>query len=126
MRFVEFSESSAEPIALFQSLSASSLPVAHGSGEVHVYFLRFAPGGEVGVHVTALCQLFVAITGSGWAAGADGQRFTLGPGQGVFFERGETHSKGSEHGMLALMVQSSEFALVTPAGSSHSPATNGT
>lgn len=54
-------------------------------------------------------QLFLVMDGSGWVAGADGSRVTLSAGQGAFFENGARHSKGSESGMTALMVQVSSL-----------------
>jgi hypothetical protein len=38
-------------------------------------------------------------------AGGDGVRQTLATGEAAFIFRGETHSKGSETGLTALMVQ---------------------
>jgi quercetin dioxygenase-like cupin family protein len=104
MRIVEFSRSSAQPIELFGSISASSVRVADGNGEAHVYCLYFGPGGVIGEHPTGFGQLFLVMDGSGWVTGADGSRVTLSAGQGAFFENGERHSKGSERGMTALMI----------------------
>ena len=46
-----------------------------------------------------------------WVAGPTGERVALGVGQVAFFGRGEVHAKGSERGMLALMVQVRDQAL---------------
>ena len=105
MQIIEFSRSRARPIELFGSISASSVRLADGSGEVHVYCVYFGPGGSIGEHPTGFGQLFLVMDGSGWVTGADGSRVTLSAGQGAFFENGERHSKGSDHGMTALMVQ---------------------
>jgi len=109
VRVVEFKPELAEPIALFESVASSSVAVGHGSGEVHVYAVHFKANAHIGVHPTGFCQLFLVVQGSGWAAGEDGQRVNLGAGQGVFFERDETHSKGSETGMVAIMVQATRI-----------------
>lgn len=105
MRVVEFARSCAQPIELFGSISASSVRLADGHGEAHVYCVYFGPGGSIGEHPTGFGQLFLVMDGSGWVTGADGSRVTLSAGQGAFFENGERHSKGSERGMTALMVQ---------------------
>ena len=105
MRVIEFSRNRAQPIALFGSSSASSIRLADGQGEAHVYCVYFEPGGCIGEHPAGFDQLFLVMDGSGWVAGADGSRVTLTAGQGVIFENGEHHSKGSEGGMTALMVQ---------------------
>jgi quercetin dioxygenase-like cupin family protein len=99
--------SAAEPIGPrpYVADNASSVKILEGSGEAHAYVLHFAPGGEIGPHEPGFGQLFVALSGSGWVAGADGQRVELDQGETAFFPRGEVHSKGSESGMTALMVQ---------------------
>ena len=99
---------------LFDSVAASSQLILGGSGETHVHCLRFEPGGRIGKHPTGFGQLFLIIEGSGWAMDADGQRIELTAGQGVFFERGEHHSKGSESGMTVLMVQVSDLQFSAP------------
>jgi quercetin dioxygenase-like cupin family protein len=109
MKVVEFSSSQAQPIELFNSVSTASLPLGDGRGETHVHCVFFDAGGKIGEHPTGFAQLFLVIEGSGWAMGADGVRVELRAGQGVYFERGENHSKGSETGMTAIMVQVSEM-----------------
>ena len=89
MRVIEFSRNRAQPIELFGSTSASSVHLADGRGDAHVY-------------------------GSGWVAAADGSRVPPTAGQGAFFENGERHSKGSEAGMTVLMVQVSALEPAPP------------
>ena len=83
----------------------SALELVEGEGEAHAYVLYFAPGGEIGPHRAGFGQLLVALSGSGWVAGGDGERHDLPEGHAALITRGETHSKGSEAGMTALMVQ---------------------
>jgi quercetin dioxygenase-like cupin family protein len=109
VRVVQFTPELAEPISLFESVASSSVAVGHGTGEVHVYAVHFKANAQIGAHPTGFCQLFLVIQGSGWAAGEDGQRMNLSAGQGVFFEKGEVHSKGSETGMVAVMVQATRI-----------------
>jgi quercetin dioxygenase-like cupin family protein len=109
MRVIDFSRNTAEPIKLFESVAASSVCIGDGHGDAHVYCIYIEPGGSIGEHPTGFCQLFLIIQGSGWVTGADGSRVSLTTGQGVIFENGERHSKGSENGMTALMVQVSEL-----------------
>jgi quercetin dioxygenase-like cupin family protein len=109
MRIIEFSLEHARPIDLFESVSAASVPLGDGSGEAHVYCLYFGAGGMIGKHQAGFGQLFLVVSGSGWAVGGDGRRAALTVGQGVYFERGEVHSKGSERGMTVIMVQVTEL-----------------
>jgi quercetin dioxygenase-like cupin family protein len=89
----------------YEVTKASSLKLAEGDGEAHTYVLYFEPGGEIGPHEAGYGQLFVALSGEGWVAGGDGVRHALGTGEAAFVARGETHAKGSETGLTALMVQ---------------------
>ncbi len=113
MKVIEFTRSQAQPIELFNSVSAASLPLGHGHGGAHVHCVFFDAGGKIGEHPTGFAQLFLVIEGSGWATGTDGRRIELRAGQGVYFERGENHSKGSETGMTAIMIQVSELGGIT-------------
>jgi quercetin dioxygenase-like cupin family protein len=114
VRTFSFSREHAEPIELYNSVAASSVRLGDGTGEAHVYCIHFEPGGQIGAHPAGPGQLFLVVQGAGWAAGADGERVVLQAGQGAFFAPGELHSKGSEGGMTAIMVQVTEPELVAP------------
>jgi quercetin dioxygenase-like cupin family protein len=105
VELLRFGRDIAEPIAAFGSKLAASVELAAGEGEAHAYVVYFEAGGEIGPHEAEFGQLFFAVAGSGWVAGADGRRVRLGEGEAAFIRRGETHSKGSDTGMTALMVQ---------------------
>jgi hypothetical protein len=42
----------------------------------------------------------------------DGDRVTLATGEGVVFRKGEVHAKGSDAGMIAIMVQLTDWTHV--------------
>jgi quercetin dioxygenase-like cupin family protein len=111
MQLITFSPATGAQIRELESTGASVIPLGSGAGEAHVSALTFEPGGRIGPHPAGFGQLLVPLTGSGWAAGADGVEFPLEPGQAAYFARGEQHSKGSETGMTALMVQVRELTL---------------
>ncbi len=98
------------PISAFYSRNAGSAPLGSGSGEAHAHVVRFEPGGAIGPHPAGFAQLFIPVSGSGWIAGPDGAHRGLGPGQVGYVARGEIHSKGSDAGMVAIMVQVRDFA----------------
>ena len=109
MRVIEFSRDHAQPIKRFDSIGAWSVHLGDGVGAAHVYCVHVAPGGVIGAHRAGFAQLFLVVDGAGWAAGEDGRRVTLLAGQGAYIERGEVHSKGSDAGMTAIMVQVAEL-----------------
>ena len=105
MQTLNFSPARMRPIALFDAAAASNIRIGGGSGECHVYSLRFDAGGSIGEHPAGYGQLFLVVEGSGWVAGSDGARVNLTAGQGAFISPGERHSKGSDTGMTVIMVQ---------------------
>lgn len=107
MEILPISPNLAEPIGKrpYSVKLASSIKLAEGEGEAHAYVIYFQPGGVIGPHKAGFCQILLAVAGSGWIAGADDQRVALAQGNAAFIPRGEVHSKGSERGMTAFMVQ---------------------
>jgi quercetin dioxygenase-like cupin family protein len=93
------------PIAQYDSARADSARIAQGQGEAHVHLVTFEAGGVIGPHEAGFGQLFLVLDGTGWVAGEDGRRVPVAPGEVAFIRRGEQHSKGSDHGATALMVQ---------------------
>jgi hypothetical protein len=114
MHLISFAADTSVPIAEFGSLSARSTPLAHGSGESHAYAIHIDAGGHIGPHVAGFDQLFLVVQGAGWVSGADGVRLHVPAGCGAFIRKGELHAKGSERGLVAVMVQASSFALPAP------------
>lgn len=110
MQIVDVAAASAEPITAYNSVGAASLPLGDGHGEAHIYCVRFAAGGAIGPHPTGFAQLFLVIAGAGWVSGANGVRVPIACGQAAYFARGELHSKGSDTGMTALMMQVYDLA----------------
>lgn len=105
MRVIDATRAQAEQIDRFSSHGAWSTRLGDGTGESHVYAIHFDAPGEIGPHEAGFDQLFVVVAGAGWGAGADGVRVPLRVGQAAVFRRGEVHSKGSDTGMTAIMIQ---------------------
>ncbi len=111
MRVIDLRSQPVVRIAAFSSSGASSMSLASGGGPSHIHVVRIEAGGMIGPHVAGFCQLFLVISGVGWAAGSDGARYQLEAGQGAFIARGEMHSKGAESTLLALIVQVEQLTL---------------
>jgi quercetin dioxygenase-like cupin family protein len=109
MKIIDFSPERAEPITRYESVDAHSVPLADGRGEAHVHCIRFGAGGRIGPHPTGFGQLFVVVEGRGWVEGREGRRREIAAGEAAWFERGEHHAKGSDHGMTAVMIQVGEL-----------------
>jgi len=109
MELIDFSRTRADPIELFESAAASRVVIGRTGNGSLVYCLYVGPDGIIGAHPTGFCQFFLVVEGSGWVSGADGNRIALNAGQGVRLEKGEMHSKGSDTGMTAIMIQMAEI-----------------
>src|SRR5512135_2577660 len=105
---------STAPILDYESRAAASAAIGRGAGDGHIHWLRFEPGGVVGPHPAGFAQLLVPLEGSGWAAGPDAVRHPISRGRVAFIAPGEVHSKGSEDGMRALMIQLSTLTIELP------------
>ena len=107
VQVLRFSASVAERIGQrpYEVNLASSIELAKGEGDAHAYVIYFEPRGVIGPHEARFGQIPFAVAGSGWVSGGDGQRIALAECEAAFISRGEVHSKGSESGMTAFMVQ---------------------
>jgi quercetin dioxygenase-like cupin family protein len=114
MKILRFDASLAKRIGRrqYEVKETSSIEFAKGDGEAHAYLLYFEPGGEIGPHEAGFGQLLFAVSGNGWVAGSTGTRLPLAEGQATFIARGETHSKGSDTGLTALMVQVRDLTML--------------
>ena len=63
-------------------------------------------------------QLLIPVEGAGWVQEGEGPRLPVAVGQAAYFAQGVLHAKGSDVGMIAVMVQVDDLAL---AASSSSP-----
>ena len=95
----------------YGSLGAAAVHLASGEGEGHVWGLHLEPGGVIGPTPPDPGSSSWWWAGRGWVAGEDGTRYPLAAGEGAYIYRGEVHSKGSETGMTAIMVQLSHLVL---------------
>ena len=106
MQVLRFSASVAERIGQrpYEVSLASSIELAKGRRRPRVRHLlragrhRWPTRGRFG-------QILFAVAGSGWVSGGGGQRIALAEGEAAFISRGEVHSKGSESGMTASIIQ---------------------
>ena len=73
MEILRFSAGLAEAIGWrpYEVELASSIKLAEGEGEAHAHVIYFEPGAVIGPHEAGFAQIFLALAGSGWVAGAD-------------------------------------------------------
>jgi quercetin dioxygenase-like cupin family protein len=110
MRVIDLTGQATEVITDYGSIDARSSRLADGRGDARVHLVVFDAGGSIGPHEAGFGQLFVPLHGAGWIAGADGTAVPISPGTAGFIRRGEIHSKGSDTGMTALMIQVRDLA----------------
>lgn len=115
IRLIDARREVARPIRDYATVGAFSIDLAHGAGASHAYAVHVEPGGLIGPHPAGFDQVFVVSQGSGWVAGADGVRHAVDADRCAFVPKGELHSKGSESGMVACMIQADRFDSVPDA-----------
>lgn len=109
MHIIDFEPEYALPVTEYESRDVRAQPLARGAGEAHVYALHIAAGGAIGPHPAGFGQLLLIVAGVAWVAGADGVQHVVRAGQGAVIARGEVHSKGSDSGCSAVMIQLAEL-----------------
>lgn len=109
IRILHLAAANAEPITEFASRGAASEKLGDGAGDFHAYTIHFEAGGLIGPHPAGFDQLFLVVRGTGWIAGDDGVRHPIDAHHAAFVPTGELHSKGSEAGMTAIMIQVSSI-----------------
>ncbi|WP_037608730.1 cupin domain-containing protein [Streptacidiphilus rugosus] len=87
------------------SIGLHATRVAAGEGRLQVTCLTVEPGGIIGTHPATSAQMFLVVTGGGWVAGQDGNRFPISAGQGARWEAGEEHTTGTDTGLTALVLE---------------------
>jgi quercetin dioxygenase-like cupin family protein len=66
---------------------------------------RLAPGGRIGRHPATVPQILAVLEGGGEVCGADGVAEPIGPGEAVYWQKGEEHETTSATGLTALIVE---------------------
>ncbi len=114
MEILRFATGPDTAVTAFGAIATWSRTWLDGVGEAHVHTVRIDAGGGLTPHPTGFAQLFVPLAGAGWVSGPDDVRVPLSVGEGAFFARGERHAKGSDTGLLALMIQVRDLAPTPP------------
>jgi len=86
----------------------------HGSRGLHA--TRIA---ELAERATATCpaaahQVLLIVAGSGWVAGADGERVPVTAGDAAYWEPGEVHATGSDEGLTAIALEGGPATVYEP------------
>jgi len=71
----------------------------------HVGCMHIGPGGVVGKHRAESDQLFMVVSGEGWAQSEKGPAIRIEAGQAVLWKKEEWHESGSELGMTVIVVE---------------------
>lgn len=98
-------------ISNYNSISAYYSNILKTEEPNTIGFIHIEQGGVVGFHIAPVPQLFIVIQGEGWIEGEDKTKITLKSGEGVFWEKGEGHTSGSDKGLIALVLQSEKLAM---------------
>jgi hypothetical protein len=111
MRVIEVVIESGRPIEQFGSVGAHHLGSVRFAGDGGWALLSLGPGSHLGRHPALLDQLFLVLDGSGWAAGDEGIRTPLQPGQAALWAAGEEHESGSADGMRVAVLEAASVVV---------------
>jgi quercetin dioxygenase-like cupin family protein len=88
--------------------------IAELTGKAVATCLAVAPGGLIGTHPAASHQVLLIVAGSGWVAGADGERVPVTAGDAAYWEPGEVHTTGSDEGLTAIALEGGPATVYEP------------
>ena len=111
MRLFRCDETAGHPITEFGSSNVVISGVVRTDGPVQIGRMQLGPGGIVGYHQAVGPQLILVlvVAGEGWVRGAGPERHAIAAGQAAFWDDGEWHESGSEHGMIAIVIEGDEL-----------------
>ncbi|MBO7748520.1 cupin [Paenibacillus sp. MWE-103] len=108
MKIYAFGKAGDKTITQFDSKGASISRIIKHDKPTHIGCIHLEPGGNVGRHEATINQLFVVLNGQGWVTGKEGIAYRIKAGQAAYWEAGEAHESGTEHGMTAIVIESEQ------------------
>lgn len=82
--------------------------ICQTSTAANISLMTLGENGVIGSHQTVTNQLLIVLSGSGNVVGEEGKK-NVGPGEVVFWDKGEWHETSSEQGMQVMVVESEEL-----------------
>lgn len=107
----------AREVTEFGSHGARWTPIAASGGECHVGQMQLAAGSVLGMHPTAIDQVFFVVQGEGWTRVEGQEAVAIVAGQAAVWRAGEHHESGTEVGMTVILIQAEALT----SGSSERP-----
>ena len=94
------------PIAIHDhgSRQATVTPIGRGPSTSAVR-IALGAGGVLGMHEATVGQLFLVVEGSGWVRTGESERHEVTVGSLIYWSPGELHETGTEHGLVAIVVE---------------------
>lgn len=109
MRIYQLDLESRKEITQYGSQNVFFSRIANYPDPLHIGCLTIERNGIIGMHPAPVPQLFFVMNGEGWVMGKEGNKTVLRAGQAAYWEAGEHHESGSEHGMTVLVLESRDL-----------------
>ncbi|MFJ7666225.1 cupin domain-containing protein [Lysinibacillus sp. NPDC097195] len=111
MEMYNFTKNGANVIRRYNSLHAFYSKIIKTVEPTSIGFIYIEAGGVVGLHEAPVPQLFIVIEGEGWVCDENGGKQHVKKGDGVFWKMGQAHQSGSDKGLTALVIESTQIDL---------------
>lgn len=123
MKIYRFDVEVGRSIDYFGSVNFTLSRIVQLTSEARVSCFHLGSQGKVGYHQAVIPQLFLVVQGTGWVRDETSDRVSVIPGCAVFWDKGEWHEAGTDHGLTAIVIESevitlAEFMPVSPASGS--------
>lgn len=111
MKIYHFSKDCGNAIVNYDSIHSSYTKILKTVEPTNIGFIYIEAGGEVGLHEAPVPQLFIVTQGEGWVYGKEREKLLVKQGDGVYWKEGQAHASGSDTGLTALVIQSTQIDL---------------
>ncbi|WP_257347586.1 cupin domain-containing protein [Pseudalkalibacillus decolorationis] len=108
MKIYRFDQEVGKHITQFDSSFIMSRVVA-ADEPAHIGCMHIKAEGIVGYHKAVSDQLFLVVAGEGWVRGEEDEKTKIKTGEVAFWEDGEWHESGTDTGMTAIVIESTNL-----------------
>ena len=105
LQLFRFDQSTKRNIHKFGSVNTGISPILKSVHPLQMGCMYFDENSILGMHPATCPQLFLVVEGSGWVKVKGHERQAVEAGTAVYWDMGEEHESGSDHGMTAMIIE---------------------
>ncbi|PFA68452.1 cupin [Bacillus sp. AFS015802] len=109
MKIFSFKQTSGKSIQKFNSQNVTIHPLLKPDDPFQIGYFYLEANSVLGMHPAMCDQLLMITSGRGWVRIEGEEKIEVEPGMAIFWQEGEMHESGSDHGMTAIVAEGSKL-----------------